>query len=198
MKQLRKLHRYIGIFFAPTFLMFAASGYYQLNDWHRPKKMAVASSFSVSPLFAAWPMNGVTPQRLISLVTFGQAHTMVQMHMRPAGGSIWDVYSGASSKQITARLDCYRELAPLSEEKQGELNICMMKKVGAEAEREAPKNQKFPGSTALYYFMLLSCPALAVSTISGVVMGFRMSRDKWKPAATFIAGIIVPILLLYF
>jgi len=78
MRQLRKLHTYLGVFFAPLLLFFVASGLYQVIDRDRLKdpseaesliqKMRVVHTDQIYPKTGARKQRSATAFRTITVV----------------------------------------------------------------------------------------------------------------------------------
>jgi len=121
MKFLRKLHLYLGCFFAPLLLFYTATGWYQTVSVHRNKAVGEAE-----------------------------------------GG-------GWLEKLTSIHVD---QVFPL-----------------AFADTFDP---------ALFQYLVVTMSvALIVTVVLGIFLAFKMSKSKWLVAVVLLAGILLPVILLY-
>ncbi len=179
LKFLRAVHLYLGVFTAPALLFFAFTGALQTFDLHeatrggdfKPPAWLQAMSHLHKKESLDVPVRRTPPDAA------SRDAAMRDSNMRDTGDSqnraVAPVSASASS---TARSDA---AAAKSREQ-------------ADRASNAPKRTLLPMKI---YFALVAA-SLFLSTLTGVYMASRMSRSARRIAATFSAGIIVPLLLL--
>jgi hypothetical protein len=150
LKSIRLVHRYLGLFFAPTILFFATTGGLQMFGLH---ETARGSSH-------------VPPNILVHL---SQLHKKGTLYLPPRKAA-----PPNSAKPDGAKLDGPKLEDPKSTEGSPPPNSLPMK--------------IFYGATAL---------ALAISTCTGLIMGWTYARRKSIVLLTLAAGVIVPAILLF-
>jgi hypothetical protein len=153
LKSVRLIHRYIGLFFAPTILFFAITGGLQMFGLH---ESARGSSY-------------VPPNILVHL---SQLHKKGTLYLPP------------------------RKVAtPNSPKSDG------VKPDGPKPETLKPA-QAFPAtpppsSLPMKMFFAATALALAISTCTGIIMGWKYTRRKSIVLLTLATGVLVPAILLF-
>jgi hypothetical protein len=118
MNKLRRLHTYLGVFFAPLLLFFICTGWYQTMNPDRRKSPEEAES-------------------------------------------VWDRARAVHADSVLPN---------------------------PEAERYATKPFR--------YFVVATSVAFIVTTIAGLILAFRFTRNKWAIAICLVLGLAVPVALL--
>jgi hypothetical protein len=146
----RTVHRYIGLFFAPTILFFAITGGLQMFGLH---ESARGSSY-------------VPPSILVHLSQLHKKGTLYLPPRRPAPPSV--------AKPDASKLD------------------------GPKPETAKPVQAALPPSSLpAKIFFAATALALAVSTCTGLMMGWKYARRKSVVLLTVAAGVVVPTILLF-
>jgi hypothetical protein len=179
LKFLRAVHLYLGVFTAPALLFFAFTGALQTFDLHE-----TARSSDYKP--PAW------------LQAMSHLHKKESLDV-PVRRAPADAASrGAAMRDSTAcKADALQvcDAAPaLASGSTAARSDSADAKARAQGDRasNAPRRNLLPMKI---YFALVAA-SLFLSTLTGVYMASRMSRSARRIAATFSAGIIVPLLLL--
>jgi uncharacterized iron-regulated membrane protein len=150
LKSIRIMHRYLGLFFAPTILFFAITGGLQMFGLH---ETARGSSY-------------VPPNILVHL---SQLHKKGTLYLPPRKAAPPNL-----AKSDGAKLDAPKLETPKP------------------AQAAAP-----PNSLPLKIFFFATALALAVSTCTGLIMGWKYARWKSVVLLTLAAGVVVPAILLF-
>jgi hypothetical protein len=145
LKSIRIIHRYLGLFFAPTILFFAITGGLQMFGLH---ETARGSSY-------------VPPNILVHL---SQLHKRGTLYLPP------------------------RKAAPPNLAKSDETKPETPKPVQAPQPTRSLPMKVFFAATAL---------ALAVSTCTGLIMGWKYARRKSIALLTVAAGVVIPVILVF-
>ena len=149
-QSIRVMHRYLGLFFAPTILFFAITGGLQMFGLH---ETAPGSSY-VPPDF---------------LVHLSQLHKKGTLYLPPRKAA-----PPNSAKPDGAKLDSPR-LETL----------------------KPPQATTPPNSLPMKIFFAATALALAVSTLTGLIMGWKYARRKSIVLLTVAAGVVIPVFLLF-
>jgi hypothetical protein len=179
----RKLHLYLGVLFAPAILFFAATGIVQVLDLHQssagydaPELLQRLGALHKNQLFSV-PHKSDGGQKAKAKAT-GRPVANADEH----GG-----HSGHGGHH--AKADAAAPIAastPPSE--------------AATAPPPTPAGPK-PAKTIglaqgiLKGFAILAAGGLIVATLLGLYMAYRFNRNRWLIAALFLAGIVVPVIL---
>jgi hypothetical protein len=150
LKSIRILHRYLGLFFAPTILFFAITGGLQMFGLH---ETARGSSY-------------VPPNILVHL---SQLHKKGTLYLPPRKAAPPNL-----AKSDGAKLDPPKLETPKP------------------AQAVAP-----PNSLPVKMFFAATTLALALSTGTGLIMGWKYARRKSVVLLTLVAGIVIPAILLF-
>ena len=150
LKSIRIMHRYLGLFFAPTILFFAITGGLQMFGLH---ETARGSSY-------------VPPNILVHL---SQLHKKGTPYLPPRKAAPPNL-----AKSDGAKLDAPKLEPPKP------------------AQAAAP-----PNSLPAKIFFAATALALAVSTCTGLIMGWKYARRKSVVLLTLVAGIVIPAILLF-
>ena len=148
LKSIRILHRYLGLFFAPTILFFAITGGLQMFGLH---ETARGSSY-------------VPPNILVHL---SQLHKKGMLYLPPRKAAPPNLAKSDGTKLDAPKLDTPKP-----------------------AQAEARPN-------ALPVRIFFAATALAVSTCTGLIMGWKYARRKSVVLLTLVAGVVVPAILLF-
>jgi hypothetical protein len=144
------MHRYLGLFFAPTILFFAITGGLQMFGL---RETARGSSH-------------VLPNILMHL---SQAHKKGTLYLPPR-----KVARSNSTKSDGSKLD------------------------GPKLETPKPTQAPPPpNSLPMKIFFAATALALAVSTCTGLIMGWKYARRKSIALLTFVAGVAIPAILFF-
>lgn len=150
LKSIRIMHRYLGLFFAPTILSFAITGGLQMFGLH---ETARGSSY-------------VPPNILMHLSQLHKKGTLYLPPRKPAPLNL--------TKSDGGKLDGPKLEAPKP------------------AQLAAP-----PNSLPVKIFFAATALALAVSTCTGLIMGWKHACRKSVVLLTLVAGVVVPAILLF-
>src|SRR5271170_7041211 len=150
LQSIRLMHRYLGLFFAPTILFFAITGGLQMFGLH---ETARGSSYA--------PPN--------ILVHLSQLHKKGTLYLPPR-----KVAPPNSAKPEEAKLD------------------------GPKLETPKPTQAPPPpNSLPMKIFFAATALALAVSTCTGLIMGWKYARRKSIVLLTLAAGVVIPAILFF-
>ena len=150
LQSIRLMHRYLGLFFAPTILFFAITGGLQMFGLH---ETARGSSY-------------VPPYVLVHL---SQLHKKGALYLPP------------------------RKIAPPNSAKSDEA-----KPDGPKLETPKPTQAPPPpNSLPMKIFFAATALALAVSTCTGLIMGWKYTRRKSIVLLTLAAGVVIPATLFF-
>jgi hypothetical protein len=150
LKSIRMIHRYLGLFFAPTILFFAITGGLQMFGLH---ETARGSSY-------------VPPNIL--------AH-LSQLHKK---GTL-DLPLRKAAPPNLAKSDETKPDGP---------------KPATQKPAQAPPA---PNAIPMKIFFAATALALAVSTCTGIVMGWKYARRKSIVLLTVAAGVVIPAILVF-
>ena len=150
LKSIRIMHRYLGLFFAPTILFFAITGGLQMFGLH---ETARGSSY-------------VPPNILVHL---SQLHKKGMLYLPPRKAAPPNL-----AKPDGAKLDAPKLETPKP------------------AQAAAPLN-----SLPVKIFFAATALTLAVSTCTGLIMGWKYARRKSVVLLTLAAGVVIPAILLF-
>jgi hypothetical protein len=150
LQSIRLMHRFLGLFFAPTILFFAITGGLQTFGLH---EAARGSSY-------------VPPNILVHL---SQLHRKGTLYLPP------------------------RKVAPPNSAKSDEAKPDGPKLEIPEQTQAPPQ----PNSLPMKIFFAATALALAVSTCTGLIMGWKYVRPKSIVMLTLAAGIVVPAILFF-
>jgi hypothetical protein len=151
LKSIRIMHRYLGLFFAPTILLFAITGGLQMFGLH---ETARGSSY-------------VPPQILVHL---SQLHKKGTFYLPPRKAVPPNLTKSDGAKRDAPQLETPKP-----------------------AQAAAP-----PNALPVKIFFAATALALAVSTCTGLIMGWKYARRKSAVLLTLAAGVVVPAILLFF
>jgi hypothetical protein len=150
LKSIRIIHRYLGLFFAPTILFFAITGSLQMFGLH---ETAHGSSY-------------VPPSILVHL---SQLHKKGTLYLPPRKAAPPNL-----AKSDGTKLDSPKPETPKPAQAPQPPNFLPMK--------------VFFAATAL---------ALAISTRTGLIMGWQYARRKSVVLLTVAAGVVIPMILVF-
>jgi len=150
LQSIRLMHRYLGLFYAPTILFFAITGGLQMFGLHETPR---GSSYA--------PPN--------ILVHLSQLHKKGTLYLPPR-----KVAPPNSAKSEGAKLD------------------------GPKLETPKPTQAPPPpNSLPMKIFFAATALALAVSTCTGLMMGWKYARRKSIVLLTLAAGVVIPAILFF-
>ena len=166
---IRKLHVYSGALFAPAFLFFAVTGFIQVYNWHKPQ---AATGYKPSPLILA-----------VSELHKDQV-------LRKPKDDPPAVKPGTSPAA-----------APDAKPHHGHHKGGEASAPSAAAAPEPPPAPRAPrpqplSQVLLKLFSACASAALSAVTLLGLYMTLRNPRERWLAACLFLAGLIIPVLLL--
>jgi len=148
LKSIRLMHRYLGLFFAPTILFFAITGGLQMFGLHETSR---GSSY-------------LPPDILVHL---SQLHKKGTVNLPP------------------------RKVAPPNSVKPD-----VAKPDGPKLEIAKPVQAPPPSnSLPMKIFFAATALALAVSTFTGLIMGWKYARRKSIVLLTLAAGVVIPVIV---
>ncbi len=182
MKRIRQLHLYLGVLFAPAIIFFSLSGGLQTFGWHESE-------------------GGV--ERPAWIAAIGEIHKHQQLatpRERPGGDENEDEQKREGATQGASEGDqpgnAARMGAPSrpAQARAGEAKPEPERR-GEEAEQGAER--RGPSPLPLKIFVFLMSIGLITTTLLGVYMAFKTSRDRRIAWALLVAGTLLPILLLY-
>jgi hypothetical protein len=150
LKSIHLMHRYLGLFFAPTILFFAITGGLQMFGLH---ESARGSSY-IPPNF---------------LVHLSQLHKKGTLYLPPR-----KVATPNSAKSDGVEPDGPKPDTPKP--------------------TQAPP---LPNSLPMKIFFAATALALAVSTCTGLIMGWKYARWKLIVLLTLTAGVLIPAILVF-
>ncbi len=186
----RKAHLYLGIFTTPALLFFAFTGAMQTFSLH---EVTPGSSYKPPAWIATLvqihkKQNTTAPARRPR----PDAQDNSQVNGKPDEASIrgTDRPSSGPSK-ISRRADSTSPQAA-SPGEPGNAG-----KLGASRNGEPPSGPRKSHLPLKIFFLLVSV-SLILSTLTGFYMSYRYNRGWWQLTALFMAGVVVPLLLLPF
>jgi hypothetical protein len=172
LKLLRKVHLYFGLFISPAVLFFAFTGALQTFSLHETTR---GSSYKPP----AWA------------VTLGQIHkkqtSIVPVRKAPAA----DAPRPARHDQADSTPGLVANGKPA-----GKDNADLPPAAAKIPDAPAPPPQK--SHLPLKIFFLIVAIGLFTSTLTGIYMAYKFTRNKLVVTAILLAGIIIPPLLLPF
>lgn len=153
LKSIRIIHRYLGLFFAPTILFFAITGGLQMFGLH---ETARGSSY-------------VPPNILVHLSQLHKKGTLSlpSRKLAPPNSAKLDVAKPDSPKVETTKPTQTSPAAPQ------------------------------PNSLPMKVFFAATALALAVSTCTGLIMGWKYAPRKSIVLLTVAAGVVIPAILVF-
>ncbi len=70
-------------------------------------------------------------------------------------------------------------------------------RIPEKAQSAPPAKQKAPDTRPMKAYFLLVSAGLCLSTATGIYMAYKFTRNKRAVAGTLVAGVVIPILLLF-
>jgi hypothetical protein len=217
MKTIRTLHYYLGVFFAPSIIFFAFSGALQtfsLHEGDHPQKwietMGEVHKNQRPPAWmkpAAQQQNpAANPPRPPEAAagegrpTQAQPATQQQSGAQsaaPATGAT--INAGTASASVSSQTSPNQASAPQAGSSATSPPQSTSSQTPAKAAapvRRGPPRQ--PKSVPFKIFAALMSTGLIFSSILGILIAFRMKPDPKPIWGMLAAGVIVPMLMLYF
>jgi hypothetical protein len=166
----RTLHLYLGVFMAPALLFFAVTGGLQTFSLHETTK---GSSYTPP----AWLVTASLLHKKQTIVAPARRPRALENAV-PAGAPRGSVAPELSSPNAATPVDSHA--APSA--------------VGPPADAPRRKKNLLP----MKIFFALVSISLCVSTLTGLYMAYRYSRKPVLVGSILLAGVVVPLMLLWF
>ena len=166
LKSVRQVHNFVGLFFAPTIFFFAITGALQMFGLHESSR---GSSY-------------VPPAILVHLSQLHKKGTLYLPPRRPP--------QPPAAKPDAMKPDAPKLLTP---------NAASPKAPPPRTEGDkTPRTiqSSAPNPLPIKIFFAATATALVISTLTGIIMGWKYARRKSSVAVVLAAGVLLPLLLL--